>query len=149
MADAPALPTNPDEILPPKQEFSSFVLAAKQDSGPLPSIEEIRQWEEVLPGAAERFLALLEQQTQSEIENDGKTLELQRDVIRWNFRLLTTGQIFGFIIAMTAILSGASLVYSGHDVAGTIMSGTGIGSLGGLFLYSRRRDTEKKEPSEQ
>ena len=132
MADVPAPPTNP-----------SVVLASRQYRGPIPPVEEIRQWEEVLPGAAERFLTLLEQQTQSEIENDEKTIELQRDVIWWNVRLLRTGQIFGFIIAMTAILSGASLVYSGHDVAGTIMGGTGVASLVGLFLYRKKRDTEK------
>lgn len=102
MADPPLTPeTLPEQHESDDQETSRQklrLLAASYSEGPIPSIREIREWQQILPDAPERFLSLLEQASKHEMEMDKAALALQREIVDKNFCLLTRGQIFGFLI---------------------------------------------------
>ena len=61
-------------------------------AGPLPPAAEIQRWEEVLPGAAERFLTLLEEQTRHEIQIDREQVALAHKAATQEHDLRTRGQ---------------------------------------------------------
>ncbi len=51
------------------------------------------------------------------------------------------GQIFGLIIGMTAIISGALTAYYGSEWAGGFIGGGGVIGLVSVFVLGRRKGT--------
>ena len=108
-------------------------------AGPLPPAAEIQRWEEILPGAAERFLTLLEEQTRHEISLDREQIALAHEATNLEHDLRKRGQMFGLGIGLVALAIGGILVSLGNPISGTIFGGTGVGSLVGAFLYDRHQ----------
>jgi uncharacterized membrane protein len=75
---------------------------------------------------------------------------LERIVVEGNVKHEGRGQLYGFVIAMTTILSSGVLVYMGKTVEGLAgMLGT-LAALAGIFVYGRRRkDKELSEKQQQ
>ncbi|HYX13481.1 MAG TPA: hypothetical protein VE944_03765, partial [Nostoc sp.] len=56
------------------------------------------------------------------------------------------GLIFGFIITLVSIGTGAFLIQQGHDVAGGVFAGTPIVSIVTAFIYGTdKRSQERTE----
>lgn len=109
-------------------------------SGPLPPPEALERYNQVLPGAAERIIAMAESQ-----HNHRQGLESH--VVRSNVSAQTLGTILGFIVAMTVVIGGMYLVHEGKSGEGLAAILTALASLGGVFLYSKReqqKDLAKK-----
>lgn len=54
--------------------------------------------------------------------------------------------IFGFIITLVSIGTGAFLIQKGHDFAGSVFAGTPIVSIVTAFIYgSNQRSKERAE----
>jgi uncharacterized membrane protein len=70
-----------------------------QFAGPLPPPEAFQRYELVLPGAAERILAMAERQAE---HRQG----LEARVIKSNVTGERIGQVFGLVIALAAIAAG-------------------------------------------
>jgi hypothetical protein len=69
-------------------------------------------------------------------EENGKDRRLSNRTIRWATIL---GQVFAFIIMMTALFVGYFLVREGRDAAGIAAIVTAIGVPLGTFIYNRTR----------
>jgi uncharacterized membrane protein len=109
-------------------------------SGPLPPPEVLERYNQILPGAAERIITMAESQHQ---HRQG----LEDHVVHSNVDAQKLGTILGFIVAMTVVLGGMYLVHEGKSVAGLAAIVTALGSLVGVFLYSKReqqKDLAKK-----
>jgi uncharacterized membrane protein len=109
-------------------------------SGPLPPPEALERYNQILPGAAERIIAMAETQHQ---HRQG----LERHVIHSNVKAQKLGTILGFIVAMTVVLGGMYLVHEGKNAPGLAAVLTALASLVGVFLYSKReqqKDLAKK-----
>jgi len=78
-----------------------IVAVGREISGPMPSSTELAGYEKVLPGSAERILAIWEKEVANRHENE-------KIVIREAFRLSSRGQICGLI----TILVCAGLILS-------------------------------------
>ncbi len=100
-------------------------------SGPLPTADEFGRYDAVLPGAAERLVAMAE-----------KEQAFQHEVVRREQRAehvsTFVGQGSGLLVALVFLVASYRLVVGGHAVPGTILGVTDIGLLVGLFL--RRGD---------
>ena len=118
-------------------------------AGPLPPAAEIQRWEETLPGAAERFLTLLEEQTRHEIYLDREQVALAHEATNLEHDLRKRGQTFGLSIGLASLAIGGMLVALGNPVAGTIFGGTGVGSLVGAFLYDRHQTKKDRLQDEE
>lgn len=103
--------------------------------GPLPPPEVLKQYNEAFPNGAERIFKEAQKQTDHRIS-------LEKHAIPENLRQSAKGQIFGFIIALAFLIASFILVYTGHDVAGTIMGTVDIAALVAIFVYGR--NTQKK-----
>lgn len=103
----------------------------------------------MLPGSAERFLTLLEEQTRHEIYLDREQVALAHEATQQEHDLRKRGQTFGLSIGLVALAIGGTLVFLGNPVAGTIFGGTGVGSLVGAFLYDRHQTKKDRLQDEE
>ena len=116
--------------------------ASARFSGPLPPPEVLAKYNDALPGAAERIIAMAESQLH---HRQG----LEKAVIEANCKVQKSGPIYGFIICMTAILGGMYLVYVGKSTQGLAAIISALASLAVVFVVGRKKQQkELKEKSE-
>lgn len=107
--------------------------------GPIPPPFLMDGYEKIVPGAAERILAMAERQAIHR-----QTLELI--AVKSGSRDSLLGLIFGLTIALFTVACGSYCVLQGYSVPGTIFGGIGLGGLVGVFVYgSRQRSRERQE----
>lgn len=112
-------------------------------SGPVPPPQFMREFNEIIPGAAERILAMAEAQTSHRIAIEAKAVN------SGNMRA-TLGTCFGFIIGMTALIIGGAGMFTGHETTGFWFGVSGLGSLVGVFIVGRYAGArERAEKSRQ
>ncbi len=86
-------------------------------SGPLPASEELAKYEQIAPGAANRLITLVENQSSHRIN-------IETFVIRCQQIQSFVGQLLGFLVAIAFLVGAVYTVVHGFAIAGTI-----IGSL--------------------
>lgn len=99
-------------------------------SGPLPPPECFEQYEQVLPGSAERILAMAEKQQNHRIEQE-------KFVLSKKIKISGRGQIFGFIALI--LLIGVSVLFMCNDMkewAGVLSTVT-LATIVGLFINGK------------
>jgi uncharacterized membrane protein len=114
----------------PNQSAELRIQTALRYSGPLPPPEALERYNQVLPGAAERIIAMAESQ-------HSHRQELEKHVIKSNVSAQKLGTILGFIVAMTVVVGGMFLVHEGRSGEGLAAILTALASLVGVFLYSK------------
>lgn len=105
--------------------------------GPLPPPEVFSAYEDTLPGAADRILAMAEKQSSHRQEMESKALGTSS-------RQGTLGQIFAFILSLVVIIIGGFLIYKDKDISGLVIVISVIVSLVGLFIYGKRRASQEE-----
>lgn len=115
-------------------------LEIKSYSGPIPSPEQLREFEAILPGLANRLVTMAENQSAHRIQTEKIVVNSQQ-------RQSGVGQYLGFFISVLAICGGIFLAVNGHPgVGGTLTSGTVI-SLATIFVLGKqqqRKDLREK-----
>ncbi|HVA50222.1 MAG TPA: DUF2335 domain-containing protein [Pirellulales bacterium] len=109
-------------------------------SGPVPPPALLREYNDIVPGAAERIMAMAEKQSAHRID-------LESTVVKGDSRRSWVGLWLGFVVSLAIIGAGLWVALSGAPTAGAaIITGT-IVSLSGVFVYgqhSRRVEREHK-----
>jgi uncharacterized membrane protein len=125
LRDALSQPGVPPQLL-------SMTLAAfsASYSGPLPPAEQVRAYEEVLPGSADRILSMAERQQEHRLSLERVTVVEAAQRSRWGLRL-------GFAIAVLVIGVGAAGIFTGHALAGFAVIIAQAAILAGVFVYGR------------
>jgi uncharacterized membrane protein len=93
--------------------------------GPLPTSREFAGYEQVLPGAANRILAIAEKEAEHRRAN-------QEKLVTASIKHSGRGQLFALIIAILAIIGvGLSIYFSAPivSIAPTIIAITGLASI--------------------
>ena len=101
-----------------------------QYSGPIPPPEMMREFDAVVPGAADRILSMAERQ-----ETHRHSLEIAH--VRGNLVSQYIGQASGLLIGLAGIGCGTFLLYKGQSLEGF---GAMFGPLAGLaavFIIGR------------
>jgi uncharacterized membrane protein len=111
-------------------------------SGPLPAPEHLREYEEIVPGLANRLVVAWEKQSD---HRQG----LETTVVHGNVRAQTRGAYLGFIIALVLVSAGVWLIRDGFVVPGTTIATTTAVSLAGVFVYGRREQRSEREAKRQ
>jgi uncharacterized membrane protein len=109
----------PNKDQPQKQELS----VAYQ--GPLPTSREFAGYEQALPGAADRILAITEKEAEHRRANQNK-------LVNASIKHSGRGQVFALIIAILAIIGvGLSIYFSAPiaSIAPAIIAITGLSSI--------------------
>lgn len=99
-------------------------------SGPIPSANELRKYEDIVPGAADRILKMAEEQSRHR-------RKMESEMLVASIRAERVGQILGFLIFLVALVAGIVLMILGKDAIGLITSLGSLAAIIGLFIYSR------------
>lgn len=102
----------------------------------MPPPEHFREYNEVLPGAAERLMALVERQQAHRHAIEGKMVD--SDV-----RRTSLGMWMGLTIVVLALAAGTALAWNDKQLIGGLLAGGPLVALVSVFLYGA--DVRRKE----
>ena len=104
-------------------------------SGPIPPPNIIKGYEEILPGSADRIIAMAECQARHR-------QEMERKIIYTESRDSLLGILFAFVLGVGSITAAIVMVClapeNGGAIAGSVLGVTGIGSIIATFIKSTR-----------
>lgn len=148
MANQQGLPaaSNSPQAQPLGQHKQPGMVLAQsvQYMGPTPPPAHVEAFERMLPGAAGRFLTLAEGEASHrralEIE---ATKESQANGLT-NRKLVSRGQFYAFVIAMSGIAAGFYLGIKGAQITGSIIGGGGLVTI--ILAFLRGGNTPPVEP---
>ena len=106
-------------------------------SGPLPPPEILKQFNDIVPGAAERIIKMAEDQSLHRRDLESRVIESDISRSKW-------GQVLGFCIAICGLGASVIVAIYGSAIAGGVIGVGTLASLVGVFMYgSKSRDTER------
>ena len=106
-------------------------------SSPIPSAEELAKYEAVKPGITDIILSSYQKQVEHRIN-------IENSVIKHKNMNTTIGQVFAFIIAMTAIIAGYMLIKIDKNVIGLGSIITALVGLVVVFIYGRSQERKER-----
>lgn len=109
-------------------------------AGPLPRPEDLAKYDHVVPGSAQRIIAMAERQA-------AHRQHLEVIAVEGGNRRANWGLLAGFTIAIVFLVVSALLISNGHPVPGTILGTVDLVSLVGVFVFGRvdqRRERERQ-----
>lgn len=118
----------------PKQSVISH--AEMTYSGPLPLPQHLEKYEDVCPGAADRIIAMAENQAKHR-------QEIEKDAVRTSGRNSTLGVWMGGAVALSSIACGAHIIESGYELSGYITMFVPLSALVGVFIYGKRANRKE------
>jgi uncharacterized membrane protein len=133
--------TNIEPVQPATFEVPE-VIRIKYEA-PLPPPGMLREFEDILPGAADRIFTVMEEQThhRHHLESTQQAADISSE---------RRSQFIGGLIAFIALTAGFFLIYKGKSIPGTIVFITTCASLIGVFIAGRwAQKKEREDKSEQ
>lgn len=121
---------------PPSQQI--VTRGAVRFSGPIPDPDSLLRYNEIVPGSADRLIALAEGESRHRRDQEQKQLEANIWLARENQREAFRGQLFGFMIGIAALTAGSITAVRGAPVAGGIIGGAAIVGLVTAFIIGRK-----------
>lgn len=115
----------------PSDSIRTSVIESAAFSGPQLPPTMYRCYDEVLPGSAERILRMAEKEQDHRIGWEGEALH--RASQRGHLSLW-----LGFLIAVFALVTSASLAMNGHDLVAGVIGCSGIAGAAAGFIRERR-----------
>lgn len=112
------------------------LVASTSYSGPIPPASELRKYEDILPGSADRILQMAERQSSHRQEMESRMLDA-------SIKSEKAGQRFGFCIFIAVIIIGGILLWNEKDILGMSTLVTAVAGIVSLFIYGRH--SAKKE----
>jgi uncharacterized membrane protein len=115
-----------------KNSSTKLTIAQQEYHGILPHPDELKAFDDVVPGAAERILAMAERQAAHRQSIEASVIEEQLQQSR-------RGQNYAFSLSMAALLIGGAMGYTGHDwLAGIFVTSGAIG-LASVFVAAKQK----------
>lgn len=128
---SPALPVNSATTLT-RVTTATYV-------GPLPPAAEFQKYNAITPGAGDRILTMAEKEQQHRHEMERLLFEAEiTDGIKERAEN-KRGQWMAWSIALVMIAVGAFLIYTGHPIIGSLLSGVTLLGVISAFLYNPRK----------
>ncbi len=123
-------------------------------AGPLPHPDQFRQYEETLPGAADRILTMAEQESQhrqlmerSVLDLEEASIELQREVTREEIAQSRLGLVIGAFISVILVVTALVVAVIGHPWPAVVIGTADIVALASIFVYgARTRSIDQDSP---
>lgn len=134
---------NPDPPQPVGvQAYQSFQ-AVQISMGPLPSPENLAQYEAAHPGTAERIVRQMERMTELAADQQQHRFGLENRVIDGNIKSQGEGTRWAGAVALIAILGGIYLLANDKSVYGLVAILGTLTSLTTVFVVGRRKQVRE------
>ena len=112
-------------------------------AGPIPSPQTMAAYEQLLPGSANRILAMAESQLAHQQTIEADQLGVVKERMRWDAGSDLLGTTSALVVSTLLIAGGTYATVSGHPVAGSSTITTTIVTLAAIFVYGRRMGIPK------
>lgn len=120
-------------------ERARFEFRGEFSAGPLPPPAVLKQYDDIVPGAADRILTMAESQSRHR-------RDLETKVINADTRNARLGLIFGFLIGMTGVVGGIVVILGGQgQILGGFISVGALAALVGVFVYGSTQRRKERE----
>lgn len=126
--------------VPVSERNQSLNIVSASWRAPIPPPDMLRQYDDVVPGSAERILRVWEEQSDHRIQ-------VERIFAIGDSKRAYLGIACAFTLSLLMIAIAAYAVALGNPWAGVAVIGADIAALAGVFIYgtnSRRRERERK-----
>lgn len=129
-SNPPDNPFHPDVHPSPtvSHQQTSMTYRREEFHGPLPPPSVLKGYDDVLPGAANRILELVEKQSNHRIG-------LEYATIHSDIRRANLGLICGFVVALSFLAASLFLITKGFELGGTILGTVDLVALVSAFIY--------------
>ncbi|WP_404377720.1 DUF2335 domain-containing protein [Vreelandella aquamarina] len=115
-------------------------------SGPLPPSSEMERYETITPGAADRILAMAEQQQRHRHNQESKENEANARIADSNIRIqdasikeVRRGQWMGFVLGLAFLGVTTLLGLNGHEIAASVLGLGGVAAVATVFIKVRSK----------
>ena len=136
------LPVKPNPTtVGPNSDLHQIVHERHEFTGPLPPPSILAEYNTTVPGAADRIIAMAEQQSLHR-------RSLEKKIVYSGSRDSILGLIFGLIIGLATIVGGCICVIFGHEISGSFISLSGLSGLVGVFVYGSKQRIREKQTKE-
>lgn len=115
-----------------KEIIIQQLVVSEHFQGPLPAPKHLRQYDEIVSGAAERIITMAEKEQSHRHSYEDFDLKVVNNQI-------VTGQWMAFIL--TLIFAGIAvwLILSGFEVVGSVIFGTTIIGIATVFIVGNKK----------
>ena len=110
-----------------QHELTEITRQVSEYRGPIPKPEDLAQYDAILPGSAERILAMAEDQASHRRDLESRALDAK-------MRQTDRGQHYGLTIGLVGLVASAFMASIGAVVPAGIVGGTTIVSLVAVFV---------------
>lgn len=114
-------------------------------SGPIPLASEMEKYEALCPGATDRILKIAEKSLKLTAQQSEHRQKLEAEALKSSSRVSLIGEISAALIALTSLILTGFCVYMGHEIIGTILSGSTIASIISAFIYGTSSNRQERE----
>ena len=129
---------SPAEIPESGEELEELLVrVSERFAGPIPPPPVMKQYEEILPGSADRILKMAENQSEHRRWMEKKRLSSSNREVHF-------GQIFGFLIGIVAIVTGGYTALSGAPIPGGFIGTAGVVGLVSVFVIGSNRNSSQE-----
>ena len=101
------LDTLPDDQVRQEEMFPAAIVRRQSFAGPLPPPALLQEYDQVVPGLAERIVVMAESEGDHRRRTEGRLV-----------RLSEAGLLSGFLLAMLSIVGGLYLLWNGKTLEG-------------------------------
>ncbi len=106
--------------------------------GPLPPPNILAEYEAITPGLSDRIVGMAENQA-------GHRQKMERRLVTIDGGMGISGLMLAFTVVMTGIVFGGMLILKGMNIAGFFAGMVPLGTVGAIFLYTKRKNSEAEE----
>ena len=116
----------------PAESEQQIIYQETTFGGPIPAPVILEQYEKLLPGSADRILAMAENESrhQKEIEMSAITLQAKEN---------RRGQYFGVIVTALAFVTASVALFLDHPAAASVIGGTTVVGLAAAFIAGKKQ----------
>ena len=112
--------------------------------GRLPPPEWLRQYEAVLPGIADRMVAVVESEVASQHGESEHRRDMERTLVGAGLTLARRGQTGAQLLALAFLVASVVLILSGHSVLGGVIGLVDLVGIVGSFTVALLRRCDER-----
>lgn len=140
---SPSTPVQPPRPSPAIQQQLLHVEEKYEEyTGPIPPPAMLRDYEQILPGLADRIITMAENQATHR-------RDIEKVVVYGGSRRSNLGLAAGLIVALAFGWWSYQLVLHDHELVGTIFGTADLGGLVSLFVIGRNKQAEERKQKQQ
>lgn len=111
-------------------------------SGPIPSPQILAGYEQILPGAAERVVAMAEKEQEHRHRMESR-------MVSGTLRTVLVGQVLGGALGLVVCTGGTWAIIQGQATGGAVAVVSALASMVGAFLLGRKSQAGTPPPAQE